>query len=245
MKIEKYRFLSNGRYEVIIDNEKYIIYEDIILKNNLLSKKEITKSFLDDLLINNSFYEAYYKAVSYINLKLRTKREIETYLKKSNFNTKVIKDVLIKLEEDNYINDDIYSKAYIHDQMILKMVGPNKIKVDLIKMGLKEDVIDNNLDVYSEEKEFEKLEKIIPKLINNNKNKSSSYLKNKLLNDLLNKGFTKEYIITVLEKQEFDDSDIYKKEYDKLYKKLSKKYSGNELEFKIKQKLYSKGFRQN
>lgn len=245
MKIEKYRFLSNGRYEVVIDNQKYIIYEDIILKNNLLSKKDITKSFLDELLINNSFYEAYYKAVSYINMKLRTKKEIESYLKKSSFNTKVIKDVLIKLEEENYINDDVYSKAYIHDQMILKMVGPNKIKADLVKMGLKEDIIVNNLDVYSKEKELEKLEKIIPKLINNNKNKSSSYLKNKILNDLLNKGFTKEYIITILEKQKFDDSNIYKKEYDKLYKKLSKKYSGNELEFKIKQKLYAKGFRQN
>lgn len=245
MKIEKYKFLSNGRYEVIIDNEKYIIYEDIILKNNLLSKKEITKDYLDKILLNNSFYEAYYKAVSYINIKLRTKKEISNYLKKSDYNNKVINDVLIKLEEDNYINDDIYSKAYIHDQMILKMVGPNKIRVDLIKMGLKEDVIDNNLDVYSEEKEFEKLEKIVPKLIKNNKNKSSSYLKNKILIDLINKGFTKEYILTVLEKQEFDDSNIYKKEYDKLYKKLSKKYSGNELDFKIKQRLYAKGFRQN
>ena len=38
-----------------------------------------------------------------------------------------------------------------------------------------------------------------------------------------------------------DDSDIAKKEYEKLYKKLSSKYEGAELEFKIKQKLYQKG----
>ena len=37
--------------------------------------------------------------------------------------------------------------------------------------------------------------------------------------------------------------DLAKKEYDKLYKKLSRKYSGQELEFKINQKLYQKGFK--
>ncbi len=43
MKIEKYKYLSNGRYKVTIDGEEHIIYEDIIINNNLLSLNEITK----------------------------------------------------------------------------------------------------------------------------------------------------------------------------------------------------------
>ena len=39
-----------------------------------------------------------------------------------------------------------------------------------------------------------------------------------------------------------DDKELVKKEYDKIYKKLSKKYSGSELEYKVKQKMYSLGF---
>ena len=38
-----------------------------------------------------------------------------------------------------------------------------------------------------------------------------------------------------------DTSDIAKREYEKLYKRLSRKYSGKELEYKIKEKLYQKG----
>ena len=243
MKIEKYKFLKNGKYEVLIDNNKYIIYEDIIIKNNLLVKKEIDRKELDILLKDNSFYEAYYKAITYINKKLRTKKEIVNYLKKYEFDNKVISDVIKKLEEDKYLNDDIYLKAYIHDQMVLKMIGPNKIKDDLIKKGINEEIVSKNLNVYTKDIELEKLNKIIPKLINTNKNKSSYYLKNKILNDMLNKGFTKEYIMDVIEQENFDDSDIYKKEYEKLYKKLSSKYSGSTLEYKIKEKLYSKGFR--
>ena len=36
-----------------------------------------------------------------------------------------------------------------------------------------------------------------------------------------------------------------KKEYQKYYNKLSKKYKGKELEYKLKQKMYSLGFNIN
>lgn len=35
---------------------------------------------------------------------------------------------------------------------------------------------------------------------------------------------------------------MYEKEYKKIYDKLSKKYSGKELEYKVKQKDVSEGF---
>lgn len=245
MKIDKYKYKRNGEYEVFIGNNKYIIYEDIIIKNNLLSKKEITDKELNKYLEDNKYYEAYYKCIKYINTKLRTQKEIRDYLQKNEFDSNLIKDVIKKLKDDKYLDDDIYSKAYIHDQIILKMIGPYKIKKDLLKLGINADVINSNLNVYTKEIEFEKLNRLIPKQINSNKNKSSYVLKNKVLNDMINKGFTKEYIEYVLENQSFDDSEIYKKEYDKLCNKLSKKYSGNQLEYKIKEKLYQKGFRKN
>ena len=245
MKIDKYKYLKNSKYEVIINNEKYIIYEDIILKNELLIKKEISKRELDLLLEENNFYEAYYKSIKYINLKLRTKKEIEDYLKRNEFDKKTISSVITRLEEEKYLDDDIYSKAYIHDQIVLKLVGPNKIKKDLIKLKIKEDIIDKNIIIYTKDIELEKLEKLISKAINTNKNKSSYMLKNKILADMINRGFTKEYIEEILNNKNIDDADIYQKEYDKLYNKLSKKYQGKELEYKIKQKLYQKGFKQN
>ena len=245
MRIVKYKYLKDGKYEVVIDNEKYIMYEDIIVKNNLLVKKEISKKELDLLIKDNSFYEAYYKSIKYINVKLRTRKEIEEYLKRNDYEKKIINAVLNKLEDDKYIDDNTYSKAYIHDQIVLKLVGPHKIKNDLLKLKVKEDIIDKNLDIYTKDIELDKLNKLITKAIKTNKNKSSYILKNKLYNNLINKGFTSDYIKEVLDTAYIDDADIYKSEYDKLYNKLSKKYSGNELEYKIKQKLYQKGFRQN
>ena len=68
-------------------------------------------------------------------------------------------------------------------------------------------------------------------------------MQRKILIDLNNEGFKKNLIQQEISKIDFaDDKDLAKKEYDKLYKKLSRKYSGRELELKIKQKLYQQGF---
>ena len=68
-------------------------------------------------------------------------------------------------------------------------------------------------------------------------------LRKKILTELTMQGFSKSNIELVMNEIEFgSDEEIKQREYEKLYKKLSKKYSGAELELKIKQKLYQKGF---
>lgn len=242
MKIEKYKYLGNGKYRVTIDSEAYTIYEDIILKYNILSKEKIDKKNLDIYLKDNQFYEAYYKAVHYIDIKLRSSNEIHKYLKK-DFSNNIIEKVIERLESDGYLNENIYTEAYINDQINLKVAGPLKIKSDLIKLGISETIIEKHLPSFTKEMQYEKINKVISKDIRTNNNKSVYMLKNKIINDLINKGFYKEDILLCMEKFSFDDKDIYKKEYDKLYNKLSSKYSGQQLEYKIKEKLYQKGFR--
>lgn len=38
MKIEKYKYIGLGKYKVLISGKEYIIYEDVIIKYNILSK---------------------------------------------------------------------------------------------------------------------------------------------------------------------------------------------------------------
>ena len=48
-----------------------------------------------------------------------------------------------------------------------------------------------------------------------------------------------------LQKKDLNNEDLYNKEYNKLYNKYKSKYSGSELEYFIKQKLYSKGLKKS
>ena len=242
MEIKRYKYLGNGKYKVFIDDDSFIIYEDIILKYNILSKDKVDKKDLDLYLKDNQFYEAYYKAVSYINIKLRSSKEINKYLSK-DFSKKIVTYVINSLSKDGYLNEDVYAEAYINDQINLKITGPLKIKKDLIDLGISVSVIDNHLDIYTKDMQYNKINKVIEKELKLNTNKSSYMLKNKILNNLMNKGFYKDDISYCISNYSFDDNDIYKKEYKKIYDKLSKKYSGKELEYKVKEKLYQKGFR--
>ena len=60
---------------------------------------------------------------------------------------------------------------------------------------------------------------------------------------MINLGYKNSDFLDYLSNISVDEDLIRKKEYDKLYKKLSLKYSGSELDTKIKQKMYAKGFK--
>ncbi len=244
MKIKKYKYLGNGKYRLTIDDDIYILYEDTILKYSIITKNEISKKELETYLKENQLHEAYYKSVEYINRKLRTKKEITKYLKK-DFSNKEIDYAIKKLEKEGYLNEEIYAEAYITDQINLKIVGPLKIKNDLLNLGIDETIINKKLERYSKEEQYNKINKLIEKDIRLNNNKSVMFLKNKILRNLIDKGFYKEDIETCIDNHSFNDEEIYKKEYQKAYDKLSKKYSGATLEYKIKEKMYQKGFKTN
>lgn len=245
MKIKKYKKDKSNKYKVLIDDEEIVLYDDIIIKYNLLMKSEIDVSTYNEMIKENSLLLGYYEAIKYITKKMRSKKEIEEYLVKKGLNGKEIKETIKKLEDNKFINEDIYLKAYINDQINLTNNGVNKIKKNLLKLGLDNNKIDDYLSKIDECIFLDKIDKYIEKKIKFNKNTSSYMLKNKIIIDLVNLGFNKEDIVSELNKFEIDDKEAYNHEYEKIKKSLEKKYSGDELKFKIREKLYKKGFRYN
>ncbi len=243
MKIEKFTRQSNGQYKLNLDNNTNIIlHEDLILKYELLIHKEIDEQMIDKLLDENTSYIAYDLALNYLKVKMRCQKEIREYLRKKQVNETLIDNSINLLTKQGYLNDEIFTKAFIHDKIYLSNDGPYKIKEQLLKLEIDEDIINSNLNEFDKVLEIERINKIINKQVKINKNKSAFALKKKLTEYLVTLGYTKELVINEVNKVKFNDEELLKKEYDKMYQKLSKKYSGKELEYKIKSKLYQKGF---
>lgn len=244
MKIESFRKQKNGMYKLIFEDQKdIIIHEDLIIKYNLLTHKEINEKFLEQLRKENQKYEAYNMALKYINIKLRSNKEIYIFLMRKGIDTPLINEVINLLIKQNYLNDEIYTTSFINDQITLTKNGPLKIRKELDFKGIPENIIKKKMLVFTNELIIERIKYLIDKKIKMNKNKGSYILKQKISNDLINMGYYKEDITSVLNDIKIEDSeDMIKKEYDKLYKKLSKKYKGIELDSQIKQRLYQKGF---
>lgn len=243
MQVNKFTKGKNGMYTVTLeDKTKLTIHEDLILKYNILISKNITDELKNKILEENKKYEIYEIALSYINKKLRSSKELKKYLIKKEYQSELIDQVIELLYNQGYLNDKVYSTSLVHDRIILSMDGPNKIKKELSDNGIDNNIIEEVIEEYTKDLELERIEKIVNKQIKLNKNKGSNLLKRKINMYLINLGYNYDSINTILNSVKISDNDLYKKEYDKLYNTLSKKYSGKELEYKLKQKLYQKGF---
>lgn len=242
MKIQGYKYLGNSKYKVIIKDVEYILYEDIILKYDLLTKN-INEKDLINFLNENKKYEAYYTALKYINIKLRTKKEVKEYLLKKDYNDLNIEYATSRLEQEKYLDERLYAKSYILDAINLKNIGPNKIVMELTNLGIDKNIVLDELFIFNDHLEQEKIYKYIEKSIKKNHNNSSYILKNKIKQNLINLGYNPSIINRCLNEYDIDDNEIYQKELEKVRSKLSKKYTGKELEYKIKQNMYRKGFK--
>ena len=239
MEIKNIKKLKSGKYKIEIDDTKITTYDDVIINNNLLYKKNIDNKLLENINIETSYYDIYNKVIKYISIKLRSKKEILEYLNKNkieeNDKNKIIKD----LTSAGLLNDENFAKAFISDKIYLSNDGRLKIKKELLEHNINEDIIDKYLYSYEESIFEEKLSKLMTKKI-----KTSKYngylLKQKLFYEFNNLGYENDIITKVYNSIDINSNiDEY---FEKYYKSLSKKYSGNDLINKLKNKLYSRGY---
>lgn len=242
MKIKSYKKDKNCMYEITFENkEKLKLHEDLILKYELLLKKEIKDYDIENLLKENIKYELYSKTIKFLAIKMRCKKEIQKKFKE--YDVDALDYVIDRLYKEGYLNDLEYVKAYINDQINLKCVGPYKIKNELVQLGFDDDLIDLYLYSFDDSVWVLKAKKLALKIAKTNHSKSNSMLGIKITNDLMSKGFSKEIIIKVLNDISFsDDNEILIKEMNKLYNKYKNKLSDSEIKFFLINKLLSKGY---
>ena len=202
MKIEKYESINNGQYKIYLSDGTILkINSDVIINNNLLYKKEIDNTLLNKILKENDNANIYNKCVKYISVRLRSKKEIIDYLKKLNIDNTA--DIIDKLTKNNLINDEVFTKAFIKDKINFTSYGPYRIRQELNKYNIDNEIIDKYIKDIDEEILIGKIDKQINKIFKSNRKYSSNILKSKIYNNLYNNGFDKDMIINILNNYNF------------------------------------------
>lgn len=235
MKINKFKKVGKSKYKIIFDNIDITLYEDVILKYDLLIKSEVDIDLIDKIIKENEHYDAFYSALNYIEIKMRNKKEIISYLKKKEFNDEIINETINKLEKLNLLNSKSYIQAFVNDKINLSSDGPYKIKKSLLEFDFNEEDIDNYLNTIDENIWLEKLKKIANKKKSIMKSKSYYMFVSKMKNDLYNLGYDKYMIENVLSNIEYDSNAL-----NKDLEKANKKFKGDKT--KIINSLLRKGY---
>ncbi len=246
MKIIKYKKGAHGLYKVDLEDGAVLsLYEEVILKYNLLLTKDVSDDIKDEMFDYNLECEVYYVALNNIKARAKSEYDLRKYLLNKDYPDNLINKAIDKLISQGYLNDRSYVKSFINSQIITSSNGPLKIERELLDKKIDYNIICEELEIFTEEEQLNKIDKIIRKMIKSNHTRGGIVLKQKIFNDLKNYGYDISIINRIIDDYDFNngEDDIAKREYDKLYTKYSRKYSGAELERKIREKLYLKGLK--
>ena len=241
MEIKKIEKLKSGKYKIhFTEGDTVTTYDSVILKQNLLYHKRITKEEYASILRETGYYASLDEIIKKISKKYRSEKEIRDFLKEKEVENE--EEIIHYLKENHFLNDEVFAKSYIHDRAFLSSDGPCAIFNDLKKHNIKDEIIYKYLNEIEEDVWNQKMDKMIQKKTKPN---TSPYMqKQKIINDLISKGFEKEKILDRMNNFSFSSEGIVK-DYQKLKLKLEKKYEGSNLDFEIKKRLYQKGYSSN
>jgi recX family len=204
MKIEKYELTKKNIYNVYLSNGEVLeLNGKVITDNELLIKKDIDNELYDKLKKDNTICILVNTSVKYIDRRLRSINELRDYLKNKEEDTIIIEEVIDKLIDYKYLDDDRFTKAFIKDKLNFTNWGDYKIKNELKRLGVNEEVIYNNMSNIDDNIYYERINKIIDKDISINKKYSGIKLKNKIYNHLLTLGYSKEKVISIINNYNF------------------------------------------
>lgn len=239
MKIKKFQ-KEKDKYKIYLDNNQIVeTYEDIIIENNLLIKKEITEDQINIIKQKTEYSKIIHKLQKLIGTKYRSEKWVREYLKKIPYiNKKEQEEIIENLKKNNFINDERYAKSYTNDKINLSLDGPYKVINDLAKENInKQNLV---LELYTKDIINEKIVKIINKKNRENKKYMGYILEKRICDYLKQLGYSIEdindnkHLITA-------DTTIAQREFEKAYKKYQNKLTGEKLYQKIKQTLYTHG----
>ncbi len=222
-------YFDNYEEEVILNEDKLVEFR--IIQNAIYSNTEFKKIIKGEKEVK--YYE---KVINYINFKPRTKKEVEEYLKNLEATESQIKNLVKKLENISYINDERYTESFV-SEYIRKKKGRKYIEQTLEQKGIEKELALKCLDNYSKEKEIENAYDVANKYAKTISKNPVKKQRIQINNKLISEGYQYDVVNKIIYNIELIDNSKYllEKEYEKLKDKEIDKN-------KIIQKLLTKGF---
>ena len=199
MKIDKYEKFGKDKYRIFLDNGEVVeTYDEVILKNDLLLKKEITSSEYQKIFTDTNLVQYYNACLKYISVRIRSTKEIYDYLKKKNAEVEDINTIIHRLTKEKFLDDDHFCECFIKDKLNFTTMGEYKIINELKKHNISNNIIDKYSYLWDDDIMLPKIEKLVDKQIKSSKKLDKYKLRNKIYYYLLNQGFSSDSIVKVL-----------------------------------------------
>lgn len=190
---------NENRVNVYLNNEyAFSCSKELVYTYNLSSDKLIEMDTLSSIISEDNYIKCKNSALKIIERTYKSEKELFEKLIEKGYDENTIISVVEFLKKYNFLDDVAYTKMYIKDK--IKVQGKNKIKFALIKKGIAEEVIKQQLEEVDEVIQVNTAMVLAERKLNvlQKNEKDSRKLYKKLADFLMRKGFQWEEIKSIL-----------------------------------------------
>lgn len=153
-----------------------------------LSDQEIEKIISEDKTTRGKKY-----LLMLLSRRIYSRYEISGKLKYKGYPEKIIANLIFWLEDNNYINDELFAEMWAQFRLQNKPIGRYKLNQELRTKGIKQDIIQKVIDkTYKEIDELTLAHNLIKEKIVSSEIKNIRIDPKKIYNFLLRRGFSTE-----------------------------------------------------
>lgn len=197
---------NKNRVNVYVDHEyAFSLDSELVYKEGLKVNESINIEKVEEIAKKDNYLKCKSTALRIVEKTYKSEKELKDKLLLKGYDKYSIEKSIEFLKEYGFINDNNFAKLYIKDKN--RTQGKSKIKYDLIKKGISEDIIESSISNIDEEAERDNAYNIAIKKYNVIvKREDDKYkLSQKLFRFLLSKGYsydTVSYVVRKITNQE-------------------------------------------
>lgn len=176
----------DNRYSIFIDGDYAFSLSDLELSSSTLEiGKSVRTDEIQELQKLSDEGKAYGRALSYLSMRQRSRRELTDYLRRHGYADAVIEPVINKLAGYHLVDDAALASSWVADRKALKPRSRRMIEQELRGKGIDAEDLEQALAEVSVEDELAMLNQIITKKISLSRYQE----RDKLISYLVSQGF--------------------------------------------------------
>ncbi len=173
--------------------------EEIVAVLGLKVGQEVDKKRIKEILHKEEIKRAKDYAFKLLSYRPRSIKEIQDRLKKKDYSSKIILEVIKSLKRLKFLNDKEFARMWVESRIKTRPMGRYRLYQELIQKGIDRDLIEKILNDYREEEEIKLARELAQrKLKRSYQNLDEVTTKRKLYGFLQRRGFSYDIIQEVM-----------------------------------------------
>jgi len=190
-----------NRTSVFLDGDfAFGVHQDLVVKHGLRVGTTLTPEERRTIEQEEQYVQAKQRALDYLAHKPRTEEEVRRKLRQEDAPEPVIEDVVARLHELSYLDDEAYATDYVRNRFASKKYGPVRIRRELVERGVDRHVADRAVaDLFEDEDPVAAAREHAEKRWSRLADEEPRRRKQKLYRYLRRRGFTSDTIYPILD----------------------------------------------